>query len=281
MAERAYFHFTGDTHGGIDYWKIDKLAFKFGVPGGLSSESTDRHYLFIAGDFGYIWRDRPKYSSKQVVVNPHDMDHIKRSFGKLPFTTIFIAGNHENYNVLERLPKVDRWGSVVSEVIPDKVYMLHRGYVYTIEDKTILAVGGAESIDRKWRTLNKSWWSQEVITESDIARALESLTSVKHTVDYVLTHTAPRSVIDQLSLMGYLSQSITISKSCVDPSSVLLQDLYDKTNFTKWFFGHMHVDVKIPDTKGWFYALYNTICSICVRGKPPGSYLPEGEKVFR
>ena len=53
---------------------------------------TRDDYVLICGDFGGVWSDSPKEHEK--------LDWLEDR----PFTTLFVDGNHENYDLLEAMP---------------------------------------------------------------------------------------------------------------------------------------------------------------------------------
>ena len=114
-------YITGDTHGNYS----DLLARLSSIP----SEN-----LFICGDFGFIWED--------TVASGLVLDELNDR-GK---TIYFIDGNHENFDLLQQYPEQDMFGGKVG-VIRNNIIHLKRGYVYTIEGKTIYTMGGGISID--------------------------------------------------------------------------------------------------------------------------------------
>jgi len=64
-------------------------------------------------------------------------------------------------------------------------------------DETVfMAMGGAYSIDKAWRTPGTSWWPQELITDRDVDRVTNELFilsgfSTEFKVDVMLTHDVP------------------------------------------------------------------------------------------
>lgn len=63
-----------------------------------------------------------------------------------PFTTLFIAGNHENYDALRTYPLEDWHGGKIRRIRPS-VLLLERGQVFDVGGKRIFAMGGASSHD--------------------------------------------------------------------------------------------------------------------------------------
>lgn len=77
---------TGDTHMPIDMGKLSRERFP------IQDQLTKDDYVIICGDFGGVWDGRW---------------HDKRCMDDLNarnFTTLFIDGNHENFDLLDRMP---------------------------------------------------------------------------------------------------------------------------------------------------------------------------------
>lgn len=257
---------TGDTHGMIDVEKLDKYYDMLKEPligdtPGLPFGRQFPGYLLIAGDFGFIWKsswfDRKGKADKLPKIDNKDFSTLKQMFDYYPWTTLWIDGNHENFDVLDNLPVEERWGGKVS-VITDKCIRLHRGQVYTINGITFLAMGGAYSVDKHRRIKGSSWWPQETITEADYLEALKNLAKVDYKVDFVISHTCPSAALKILE--G------TLPKYAVDwwgpkqddPSCEWLERLRQSITTNHWVFGHFHTDqnFKLGDTM--FHAKFDT-----------------------
>lgn len=163
------------------------------------------------------------------------------------FTTLWIDGNHENFDILYEFPLTDKFGGKVREIAPD-IYHLDRGQVLTIDGKKIFVMGGAKSHDREHRIEHISWWEQEMPNNQEMERAIEALDKNQWEVDYVLTHCAPRSV--QLTLSDWYEN---------DPLVSFLERVREDLKFKHWYFGHYHLDKKINDK---FTVLYNKVIQI-------------------
>ena len=192
-----------------------------------------------------------------------------------PFTTLFVDGNHENFNMLYTFPVVDFHGGKAHK-IRDNIYHLMRGYVFDICDKKFFAFGGASSHDiqdgildpddfvdmddfrdtyRRWQKYGKmfrvrgvSWWDQEMPNDEEMERGRQSLKEVDNKVDYVLTHCAPQEVS---SVLGFTDR---------DKLTWYLNELiWDGLQFDRWFCGHMHIEKQIMSK---FIILYEQIIRI-------------------
>ena len=79
---------TGDTHG--DFRRFENTIFYEQV--GL----TKRDCLIITGDFGGVWDGSPE--------EQRQLDWLERR----SYTTLFVSGNHENYDLLAEYPEIGR-----------------------------------------------------------------------------------------------------------------------------------------------------------------------------
>jgi len=217
---------TGDLHGHID---IKKLNSKNWVQG---STLTKDDYLIVAGDFGLVWDHTS--SSKQ---EKYWIDWLSSK----PWVTLFVDGNHENHPRLNQLPTETMFGSDVG-VLTDSIYHLRRGRVYLIPDVTsvstevrkVFTFGGADSIDQAQRIVGISWWPSEIPSRAEFDLAWENLEHHQWEVDFVVTHTAPTSVL--------LSRGITLYRP-YDPVQEMLEQMWEKLEYKHWWFGHWHRDL--------------------------------------
>lgn len=217
-------YITGDTHGNFD--RILKWTE-------TTNLNKDKDFLFILGDFGYIW------DNKRTSFEKDNLDFISC----LPFTTLFIDGNHENHERLNSMRVVNFSGGKAHKVY-DSIYHLMRGQVYEIAGKRIFTFGGASSIDKHLRTEGISWWKEEEFNYCEANTAYENLNNVGWEVDYVLTHSAPFSIRDKLFESN-------------KPSSTerMLEAMLRNIKFKRWYFGHYHIDKKMDN----FTAMYENI----------------------
>lgn len=208
----------GDLHVPIDVSKITVSYWP------LQKDLTKDDYLIVTGDFGLLWADIPDKEEK----------YWTRQLTARKFTTLFIDGNHENFNRINALPEIDMFGGKVG-VVCDGIYHLKRGYVYTIDGKTFWCFGGAESTDRQYRKENVSWWPQEIPSAEEMAFGISQLEAHNWCVDRVITHAAPKSIV---ALIGY-------KERIADPVSEFLETLKYRIQCKKWHFGHYHLDMMV------------------------------------
>lgn len=224
---------TGDIHGEIDIRKLSTGKFP------QQRELTKEDYVIICGDFGLVWDDSPREK------------HWRNWLSDKPFTTLFVDGNHENFEMLRQFPTSEKFGGTVREIAPS-VFHLERGQVLTIEDKSFFTMGGAASHDKEWRREGVSWWPEEVPSTEEMQRGITALDKVDWKVDYVLTHTIPKNI---RPLLGWGA----ICNRDADPTESYLNHIFCALDFKRWFFGHYHIDRQINSE---FIALYNKIVPI-------------------
>lgn len=82
---------TGDTHGEADIAKVDAFAR-------VAQDLTRDDVLIVLGDFGLVWADPPSEGERRR------LDWYEEQ----PWTTLFVDGNHENFDLLDALPVTQR-----------------------------------------------------------------------------------------------------------------------------------------------------------------------------
>lgn len=90
---------------------------------------TKSDYVIICGDFGGVWDGSRK--ERQT------LDWLE----SLPFTVLFVSGNHENFDLLKVLPTEEWHGGKVQFIRPHVIHLL-RGQVFEIEGYTFFTMGG-------------------------------------------------------------------------------------------------------------------------------------------
>ena len=214
---------TGDTHGGIDIFKLKSKAWPLG------KELDKGDFLIIAGDFGLIW-DQPHNISKEEI-------YLLNWLSEKPWTTLFIDGNHENHDRLDKLETVDMFGSDVGRV-NDSIFHLRRGRVYNIAGKNIFTFGGGFSIDKARRTEFITWWKQEMPTNEEFKFGLKTLKENNNKVDYIITHSCSNiafKILNSVYWMGEKADGEDQLRSYFD-------NLIGLVEHDKWFCGHFHQD---------------------------------------
>ena len=247
-------YITGDIHG--DPTRLSTGIFP------EQKEMTKDDFVIICGDFGIIWK---------VIESKEEKWWLKWLDDK-PFTTLFVDGNHSNFDRLYQYPVVDFHGGKAHK-ISDSVYHLMRGEVFDLQGKKFFTFGGASSHDirdgildpvidadkiRKWRNdydklfrINGvSWWQQELPSEEEMQNGLNNLKANDYKVDFVITHCAPQTVASVFSYGLYEPDILTM----------YFNGLLDNgLEFDKWIFGHYHDNRQIMSK---FIMLYEQIIRI-------------------
>ncbi len=222
---------TGDTHFPIDSSKLFKSRKGFAL-----SKMTREDYVIVLGDFGLFWKKGDKY-------NARNMQQVQ----DLPYTLLFLDGNHENFDWLENFPVIEKFGGKVQWCGKNILHMM-RGEIYTIDGKRFFVCGGATSMDKEFRQPYVSWWPEENISSAEARKAIENLDHATEPIDFILTHTCPESIVEQMFKVPVI----------YDVTAKFLDVIKDRLPSTPWYFGHWHKD------KDWgrFHAMYNRVLRI-------------------
>ncbi len=220
---------TGDLHG-----DINRFSETF-IPNEASL--TENDYLIICGDFGFIFANDDEENEWLDVLE------------KKPYNILWVDGNHENFDVINKYP-VEIWNGGKVHRIRRNILHLMRGQIFIIEDKTFFTMGGAYSIDKYMRKEGISWWPQEIPNEEEYKEATRTLLMYKNKIDYIITHTAPREIVRR---MGYYPDAHDMELTG------FLEWVMYECDFKHWYFGHWHEDKDVGDD---FTALYYDVAKI-------------------
>ena len=219
---------TGDTHGDIIRFIENNME---------DSDWTQDDFLIICGDFGFVFLDSEQERQK--------LDYLETK----PYTICFCDGNHENFSKLFSYPQ-EEWNGGKVNRIRNNVFHLMRGQVFLIDGKKIFTMGGAYSIDRYMRTLNKSYWEEELPNNGEYREAIQNLKEHNNSVDVIITHTAPREIIRRMGKYPDVHD--------MELTGFLEWVMYE-VKFDHWYFGHWHMD-KVIDKK--YTAIYFCISAV-------------------
>ena len=90
-------------------------------------EMTKDDFVIICGDFGGVWNKGEENKEETML-----MDWLDCKF----FTTLFVDGNHENFDRLYDYP-VEEWhGGKVHKIRPSVIHLM-RGQIFEIDGKSI------------------------------------------------------------------------------------------------------------------------------------------------
>ena len=246
-------YITGDCHS-----NFQKFGMKYFPE---QKELTHEDIVIILGDFG-LWQDTPEERYNLDLLSSRN------------FTTVFIDGNHENYDRLygDEFPIVDFHGGKAHQ-IRENIYHLMRGYIFDFAGKKFFCMGGASSHDisdgildmddfknkhefaqeyrrmyyqnKMFRVNHVSWWKQELPDTEEMERGKRNLETANFKVDYVLSHCLPSGIASEIGWIG--------KDSLTDYFEELI--FYYNLTFKKWYCGHYHIDRNY----GNFEILYESI----------------------
>lgn len=249
-------YITGDTHG--------KLQERFGVKNFPEQRSmSEGDYVIVLGDCGLIWDSKQSAEERYLI----------RWLDEKKWTTLFIDGNHENFDRLlfDEFEEVEFCGGRAKK-ISEKIYYLMRGEMYTIEGKTFFCFGGAQSHDidnlldpendpnwkrkrknfekawESYRVIGRSWWARELPSQEEMTHGCEVLEKAGWKCDYVLSHTPPASAVKKYS-----------EDYEPDLAANYLEKIKSKLSYRHWFCGHLHGSANITKK---IHLLYRDIVKI-------------------
>ena len=243
--------FTGDIHSDITRFR----PYIFPEQSALTKDD----YMIICGDFGLVW-DYYGMSTKEYL-------RINELEDK-SYTTLFVDGNHENYDRLNELP-VEEWhGGLVQKLSPSVIHLM-RGQVYEIDGKKFFTFGGAASHDisdgilerndfkteeefidtynkmeregKSFRVNHFSWWKEEMPNEKEYEIAKDNLKKNDYKVDYIISH----------DISGRILHQMYDNIGGCNPNQ--LNDFFDwvdeNVEYKHWYFGHHHIDRDFDNNK--------------------------------
>ena len=205
-------YIVGDVHG--DWARINSFINK-----------KNPEAVIIAGDVAYFWKHEPLTNKGKIKTNGTKV--------------YWIPGNHENMDIVKSAKYPP--GGIYE--VDENVFMCAFGSTLTIDGKTFLFCGGADTIDKDWRIEGKSWWRNETIQNNEFY-ALPDPDDVK--IDIVVSHTKPNLFhlkgIDDYKIAKYN-----------DPSCKALDQVFQMYHPKMWFFGHFHLaDKNVYQGCEWF-----------------------------
>lgn len=216
---------TGDTHG--------KVCERLEVLKQLDLK-PDMTSLIILGDVGL-----------NFYLNKTD-ENNKRNVNSYGYLIYCVRGNHE-----ERPENIESIHLYYDEQICNFVYIedkypniryLVDGYVYIFGNYSTLVIGGAYSVDKKYRIARaiepdkwSGWFKDEQLTTEEMKKITETLDGLSF--DLVLSHTCPESWQPFDLFINAVNQD------SVDKTMELwLESFKDIISWNVWMFGHFHDD---------------------------------------
>ena len=229
-------YITGDCHRNFERFNTRNFPEQ--------KEMTKDDYVLICGDFGGIWNKDTENKEETWLLDWLDCK---------TFTTLFVDGNHENFDRLYAY-SVEEWhGGKIHKIRPSVLHLM-RGQVFEIAEKKVFTFGGASSHDidggilesddpdfkKKKRKLDKgwvpyrinhlSWWEQELPSAEEMNEGYKNLLDNDNTVDFIVSHCCASGTLASFSNGTYKEDILT----------EYFEEIRQKVKFKKWFFGHYH-----------------------------------------
>lgn len=236
---------------------------------------AESDFVIICGDMGLVWADDGEFA------------YNKRWLCGLPFTILWVQGNHENYDMIARYP-IELWhGGKVRHIARDKIILLERGQVFEVEGNRFFTFGGASTHDiqggildrispsyekdRKWanrsglpfRVKGESWWAQELPSEEEMQEGRDNLAQVGYRVDFVITHCLSGTMLGKLQTAlaksGQEGRALEIGLRGRDILNDYFDEIEERLQYRHWFCGHYHENLRLD---GRHTVLYGDIVSL-------------------
>lgn len=200
--------FMGDTHGNLPY---THKALRYAVKNGAD-------LVVSVGDFGF-WDD-------------NYVRNVGEEAGRLDLQVFFVDGNHEHHELLNSLPlREDGF-----RVLHDNVAHIPRGTVWTWGGVRFLGLGGAHSVDQRWRKEGVDWFREETITYGQAFEASQA-----RDIDIMVTHDVP----DRVEVPGIAGNPFgfpLVDIALADKHRELLGYVVDNVKPKILIHGHYHVN---------------------------------------
>ena len=208
-------YITGDCH--ADFRRFNTEIFP------EQREMTKDDYVIICGDFGGVW-DRDEESQREKWW----LDWLEAK----PYTTLFVDGNHENFDRLYAYVPEEWHGGKVHK-LRNSVIHLMRGQVFDLDGKKIFTFGGAKSHDisggileledphfkekkkqldrgdEPYRVNHLTWWEQEMPSPEEMDEGRRNLEKNNNTVDFIVSHCCASGTQALLGNSDYKTDMLT------------------------------------------------------------------------
>lgn len=215
-------YITGDTH--REFYKLHDV------------EKNKDNMLIILGDVGinYYLDERDK--------------KLKEQLNSYNIKLFCVQGNHEERpENISTYKEFDMLGGKVfiEEAYPNLIFAKN-GELYDIDNKKVLVIGGAYSVDKNYRIIYRyPWFKDEQLSKEEMDNILNKYKG--HHIDIVLSHTCPLKYEPTEVFMKGIDQS-NVDKSM----EKFLDKLEESIDYDKWYCGHYHIEKQIDKLEFMF-----------------------------
>ena len=215
-------YITGDKH--ADFREV--LYFCY------ANETTLDDILIVLGDAGINYYANDKDNELKNSLKEH-----------YPITLFCIHGNHEERpeNIKTYKTKKFHDGIVYYEEDYPNILFAKDGEIYNFNNKKVLVIGGAYSVDKYFRLARGyNWYESEQPSDETKNKVKSVLKDLDNKVDIILSHTCPYKYLPREMFLEGIDQS-TVDNS----TEYFLDEIEESTDYNLWYCGHYHTDKKI------------------------------------
>lgn len=215
-------YITGDTH--REFYRLHNI------------EKNKNNILIILGDTGinYYLDERDKT--------------LKEQLNSYNIKLFCVQGNHEERpENISTYKEIDMFGGKVfiEEAYPNLIFAKN-GELYDIDNKKVLVMGGAYSVDKNYRIIYRyPWFKDEQLSKEEMDNILNKYKG-QH-IDIVLSHTCPLKYEPTEVFMKGIDQS-NVDKSM----EKFLDKVEESINYDKWYCEHYHTENQIDKLEFMF-----------------------------
>ena len=169
--------------------------------------------------------------------------YLKNSLLQYPIKFFCIHGNHEERpeNIRTYNIKIFHEGIVYYEKDYPNILFAKDGEIYNFNNKNVLVIGGAYSVDKSIRLARGyNWYESEQPSDEVKTKVKDVLSKRDNKIDIILSHTCPYKYLPREMFLDGIEQSK------VDNSTeYFLDEIENNTDYKLWYCGHYHTDKEI------------------------------------
>ena len=198
--EKLGFAIAGDWHGNTE-WAVAVIRL-------VANQGINT--LYQVGDFGLFpgpWGRKYLDALGEAIALINIERQAKAGetgVEAILFRLIVIPGNHDDYKRIALMTLDSDGWLKLSKPLYSNIYFAPRGHTWIESGYRFGAIGGAGSVDKKLRVVDKTWWAEEEITEKDCQTLIDNVKSQGwDRLDFLLTHEVPAGPRMQSMFDGY------------------------------------------------------------------------------
>ena len=202
--------------------------------------------IYILGDIHGDWNRlhwlAQKVQPEDIVIQVGDFGiyhsrlmHLRKMFPNgFPCKVYVVDGNHEDFN------EINPWSKDEPTEFHINFFYMPRGYVMDIEGELFGFLGGAESVDKAWRTPGVDWFAEERVSQDDVDKLIHNLNGRE--LDVLVSHSPPEFV-NKANFPPLNEHDWGLPLGWIDESAWKVSKAYWAVKPKKMYCGHMHKPV--------------------------------------